>query len=128
LAAGKPLTPNLRSNRDPPQTRRFEMKTTASIAKALAVTAVTAGVAASSALAAGEPKNMPPFTRALTVERALAQPAYVTTARLISGELKNEMPFTRLVTTRVHARTASSSATVPLRGEPKNQVPFTTPA
>jgi hypothetical protein len=107
--------------------------TTTSVARALAVTAVAAGVAASSALAVGEPKNVLPFTGAIAVERApaLAQPVHVTTARFVSGELKNETPFTRLATTLVHANlalAASSSGTRPVRGEPKNDVPFTTRA
>jgi hypothetical protein len=106
------------------------MKTTISVARALVVTAAAAGVAASSAIAGGEPKNMLPFTRALTVERApaFAQPLHVTTAHVVAGEIKNQMPFTRLATTRVHTLTASPSAALPHRGEPKNQVPFTTPA
>jgi hypothetical protein len=107
------------------------MNTATNIARALAVVSVAAGVAVSSALAGGEPKNVLPFTRALGVERvpALAQPVHIAAAaRLVSGELKNELPFTRLAATGAHALTASSLATLPPRGEPKNDVPFTTPA
>jgi hypothetical protein len=87
------------------------MNTATNIARALTVVSVAAGVAASSALAGGEPKNVLPFTRAIGVERApaLAQAVHIAaTARLVSGELKNELPFTRLGATGAHALTANT--------------------
>jgi hypothetical protein len=106
------------------------MKTTTSFARAVAVTAVAAGVSASSALAVGEPRNVVPFTRAIAIERtpAVSHPVHVATGWLVSGELHNEMPFTRLATTVVRddlALTEPAYATLPPRGESKNEVPFT---
>jgi len=83
-----------------------------------AAVAVVAGVAAvPSALAAGEPKNEAPFTRA-AVSRSLARqlaPSHVASSLVIRGEAKNQAPFTGL-----HVTVALSG-----NGEAKNESPFT---
>jgi hypothetical protein len=75
------------------------MTVTTTIRTFLALCASTC-VLASSAVAAGEPKNELPFTRAIGIERAATA---VTAARHHSsltvdgglGEAKNQLPFTR---------------------------------
>jgi len=55
-----------------------------------------AGVVASSALAAGEPKNAYPFTRVVGGDRvALATSLHSAVRNAIAGEPKNTLPFTR---------------------------------
>jgi hypothetical protein len=73
------------------------MTITATI-RTLAATAIAAAVVASSALAAGEPKNMLPFTHIVGTSHGLV---LLPTIRHSSstwspaGEPKNEYPFTR---------------------------------
>jgi hypothetical protein len=55
-----------------------------------------AGVVASSALAAGEPKNAYPFTRIVGGDRIpLATSTHLARRNAITGERKNTLPFTR---------------------------------
>jgi hypothetical protein len=101
-----------------------------------ALAAAAALVAASSALASGEPKNAAPFTRAFIVERA---PVLALTVRhavaghSLSGEAKDQVPFTRPASIRLtagHVASATLSATgmLPIQGESKSEAPFTSPA
>ena len=62
----------------------------------LGVTLTGATVFAHAALAGGEPKNQPPFTRLVAAQRSVeaAAGAVHTDGR---GEPKNHLPFTRLV-------------------------------
>ena len=54
------------------------------------------GVVASSAPAAGEPKNAYPFTRLITVNRVvLSTGTQLRAGHAISGEPKNTLPFSR---------------------------------
>ena len=99
-----------------------------------AATAVCMAAAAQSALAGGEPKNVPPFTRSATGGRSTAQvllsPSAIASARIaIMGEAKNQLPFTRAVNnadalTRFLSQYSQFAAGA-LSGEPKNQAPFT---
>ena len=66
---------------------------------ATATFAAAAGIAPT-ALAAGEPKNEPPFTRpvvTIRVTEQLVHVGHVSSSRGIRGEPKNELPFTRRV-------------------------------
>jgi hypothetical protein len=104
------------------------MTTTTTIRVAIA-TLVAASVAASAALAAGEPKNTWPFTRPVGDRTAAqvhqSQPAPSTD---IHGEPKNEWPFTRTIPERTTAEApASASPNRAGYGEPKNEPPFTRP-
>jgi hypothetical protein len=96
--------------------------TTTSITRRMSAAVVLASTAAvlalPSALAAGEPKNVTPFTdpvagRGLTVTGGAA----VSAGALIVGEAKNQIPFT--IGLRSHG-----SLSLNLRGEPKNEFPF----
>jgi hypothetical protein len=66
---------------------------------AIATSAAAAAIAPT-ALAAGEPKNEPPFTRpvvTIRVTEQLVHVGHVSSSRGIRGEPKNELPFTRRV-------------------------------
>lgn len=66
------------------------------IIRSSTVALAAAAVLAQGALAGGEPKNQPPFTR--TVDTRALQGATNAAKRLaIHGEAKNELPFTRMV-------------------------------
>jgi len=89
---------------------------------------VVAGTLAQGALAGGEPKNQPPFTRLVGDRTTQAANRSVSaTAPIGQGEAKNESPFTRPVGIRsTQAANASVSGTAPLgQGEAKNEYPFT---
>ena len=81
--------------------------TGSTISKRLTGTAAALVAAASlvtPALAAGEPKNQSPFTRAVA-PRALAQElarAHASSTRVAQGETKNQLPFTRALVRDVH--------------------------
>jgi len=99
-----------------------------------AATAVCTAAAAQSALAGGEPKNGPPFTRPTTSGRSpamviLSASAIASARAAIVGEAKNELPFSRRFTDADvlgrFLRQNSQSTTDARWGEPKNQVPFT---
>ena len=59
--------------------------------------AAAAVFAQGAALASGEPKNEPPFTRQVPQERSVAAATHTATIAA-QGEPKNEPPFTRPVT------------------------------
>jgi|SRR5689334_11717737 len=68
------------------------------IALSLAVATVGAGVAVSAAAGSGEPKNQPPFIRAVPAVAAhagLVRYAASPAAPVIQPEPKNVLPFTR---------------------------------
>jgi hypothetical protein len=71
---------------------------TANTIRTLLTTLAVAGTLASSALAAGEPKNQYPFTRTIGAPGQATLTATVRQASHIivqTGEPKNEPPFTR---------------------------------
>ena len=89
----------------------------------IAIAAVTcAAVAAPAAVAAGEPKNQPPFTRpvGVLVERHVA----VTTTADPAGEPKNQVPFTRAISSGTSASAHAVRLGPSIAGEPKNDAPF----
>ena len=96
-------------------------------------TAVCTAAAAQAALAGGEPKNAPPFTRPTTSGRSpavviLSASAIAGARTAIVGEAKNELPFTHRVNDDALARVLrqnSHSTPRAALGEPKNQAPFT---
>ena len=66
--------------------------------RTFAAVVVGAGALASSALAAGEPKNSLPFTRIVSLDRVATLAVAVkhaSSAHTSSGEAKNVLPFTR---------------------------------
>ena len=93
-------------------------------------TAACAAVAAQATLAAGEPKNMAPFTRLVTHGQATQftlSPSAIADARaVIRGETKNQLPFTLHVSDAL-ARFLNQPlpAASGQWGEPKNDAPFT---
>jgi hypothetical protein len=94
---------------------------------ASALVLASATILAQAALASGEPKNQPPFTRPAATRTIQATHHSVTTSPVTQGEPKNEWPFTRPVVTRSSQEAAviPSSNAARLQGEPKNQPPFT---
>jgi hypothetical protein len=62
----------------------------------LGVTLIGAAVLAHAALAWGEPKNQPPFTRQVAAQRSVETAARAVHTDL-RGEPKNQLPFTRRV-------------------------------
>jgi hypothetical protein len=62
----------------------------------LGVTLTGAAVCANAALAWGEPKNQPPFTRQVAAQRSVEAAARAMHID-IRGEPKNQLPFTRRV-------------------------------
>ena len=62
----------------------------------IAVALTVAAACAHGALASGEPKNGPPFTRHASLQRSVAAVSRSTTAD-VRGEQKNQLPFTRRV-------------------------------
>jgi hypothetical protein len=62
----------------------------------LGVTLTGASVFAHAALARGEPKNQPPFTRQVAAQRSIEVAAHAVHTD-VRGEPKNQLPFTRLV-------------------------------
>jgi predicted lipoprotein with Yx(FWY)xxD motif len=99
---------------------------------ALAV-ALCAAATAQAALAAGEPKNTPPFTRPISANHsgslATIHGSRVSAAwTAVAGDAKNLRPFTRsLAETDGLARylhNREDKATSAAIGEPKNEFPF----
>ena len=97
-------------------------------------TAICAAAAAQAALAGGEPKNTPPFTRPAVDGRSPAAAINLTASTIASarasirGESKNEQPFTLrndADTLTRFLRQNSHSTTRARLGEPKNEAPFT---
>jgi hypothetical protein len=81
------------------------------VSRSIRITLITSLVTltvAPFALAGGEAKNSPPFTKIVTSHAAQTSQ--------IQGELKNGLPFTR---------PADVSASTPIAGEAKNVEPFT---
>jgi hypothetical protein len=63
--------------------------------RSIVVAVTAAGIVASSALAAGEPKNGYPFTRVVGSDRAsLAMVTHLSASHALRGEPKNVFPFT----------------------------------
>lgn len=69
--------------------------TATQIIRSSAVVLATAAVLAQGALAGGEPKNQPPFTRVVNAHELQAAVILNAANRVIHGEAKNELPFTR---------------------------------
>src|SRR6476469_1009415 len=95
------------------------MNATTSIRVATAAL-IVAGALSPVALAAGEPKNDWPFTRAVA-DRSLTQVQGSGTQAVVGqGEAKNQPPFTRPIAGASLGTTAQR-----LGGEAKNDLPFT---
>ncbi len=82
------------------------------------VVVVVSAVLAQAALAGGEPKNEPPFTRSVAVRTAQSAVETASSPARVAAEAKNEAPFTRQV--------AATPVDPGTSGEPKNELPFTT--
>jgi hypothetical protein len=82
------------------------------------VVVVASAVLAQAALAGGEPKNEPPFTRSVAVRTAQSAVPSASSPARVAAEAKNELPFTR--------RIVASPVDPVTSGEPKNELPFTT--
>jgi hypothetical protein len=87
----------------------------------IAIAAVLcAVVAAPAALAAGEPKNQPPFTMGDVAGRHVA----ATSTSDPAGEPKNEWPFIRPVARETASSAHATAESAPVASEPKNDAPF----